>query len=171
MSLLHILYEDLGCAIESHEKYVDNVTEQRSLDPRKYLFNGQEKGDYCNYFLFRQGIINNFNGAEKEYLKLYESWCLFAYRRVCKKLLAILVEFSLRTCGKKNHPIRYCEFFDLDINDRIHAYLMKVSTNINCDPGISYEAVMNSQRYIICSGITGVVQAWVGHWITSLSLP
>jgi hypothetical protein len=31
---------------------------------------------------------------------------------------------------------------------------MKLSNNINSDPGFSYEAVINSQRYIIRSGIT-----------------
>ncbi len=31
------------------------------MDPRKYLFNGQEEGDDCNYFLLGQGIINDFN--------------------------------------------------------------------------------------------------------------
>jgi hypothetical protein len=85
---------------------------------KKNLFKGQDEGDDCNYFLFGQGIINDFNGAEKEYLKLYESWCLFAYREFYKNLLKILVEFSLRTYGEKtNIPIRFCKFFDLDINE------------------------------------------------------
>jgi hypothetical protein len=39
MSLLCILFEDLGCAIELHEEFADDISEQRSLDPRKYLFN------------------------------------------------------------------------------------------------------------------------------------
>jgi hypothetical protein len=76
VSLLCISFENLGCAIKLHKECANNVTEQRSLDTRKYLFNGQEERDDCNYFLFGQGIINDFNGAEKEYLKLYESWCL-----------------------------------------------------------------------------------------------
>ncbi len=58
VSLLHIPFEDLGCAIELHEKFADEVTELHSLDPRKYLLNGQEGGDDCNFFLFGQGIIN-----------------------------------------------------------------------------------------------------------------
>ncbi len=51
VSLLCILFEDLGCAIELHAKFVDEVTELHSLDPRKYLFNGQEEGDDFNKFL------------------------------------------------------------------------------------------------------------------------
>ncbi len=41
VSLLCTLFEDLGCAIELHEKLADEVTELHSLDPRKYLFNRQ----------------------------------------------------------------------------------------------------------------------------------
>ncbi len=40
VSLLHTLFEDLGCAIELHEKLAYEVTELHSLDPRNYLFNG-----------------------------------------------------------------------------------------------------------------------------------
>jgi hypothetical protein len=101
VSLLCILFEDLGCAIELHEKFVDEVTELHSLDPRKYLFNGQEEGDDCNGFLFGQGIINEARSDDKEYLQLYESWCLFAYREFYKNLLAILVDLSLKTYGER----------------------------------------------------------------------
>jgi hypothetical protein len=51
------------------------------FDPRKYLFNGQEEGDY----LFGQGIINEESSDDREYLQLYESWCLFAYRDLVGK--------------------------------------------------------------------------------------
>ncbi len=44
--LLCTLFEDLGCAIELHEKIANGVTALHSLDPRNYLFNGQEEGDY-----------------------------------------------------------------------------------------------------------------------------
>ncbi len=64
------LFEDLGCAIELHEKIANEDTELHSLDPRNYLFNGQEEGDY----LFGQGIINEASINDKEYLQLYESW-------------------------------------------------------------------------------------------------
>jgi hypothetical protein len=118
VSLLCILFEDLGCAIELHEKFADKVTEQHSLDPRKYLFNGQERGDDCNYFLFGQGIINEARSDDREYLQLYESWCLFAYKKFYKNLLAILDELSLRTYGEKtNIPNRFCKHFCLH-NDK-----------------------------------------------------
>jgi hypothetical protein len=74
--LLCTLFENLGCAIELHEKIANEVTALRSLDPKNYLFNGQEEGDY----LFGQGIINEASSDDREYLQLYESWCLFAYR-------------------------------------------------------------------------------------------
>jgi hypothetical protein len=79
--LLCTLFEDLGCAIELHEKIANEDTALHSLDPRNYLFNGQEKGDD----LFGQGIINEASSDDKEYLQLYESWCLFAYREFYKK--------------------------------------------------------------------------------------
>jgi hypothetical protein len=79
--LLHTLFEDLECAIELHEKIANEVTALHSLDPRNYLFNGQEEGDY----LFGQGIMNEASSDDKEYLQLYESWCLFAYREFYKK--------------------------------------------------------------------------------------
>jgi hypothetical protein len=80
------LFEDLGCAIELHEKIANEDTELLSLDPRNYFFNGQEEGDY----LFGQEIINEASINDKEYLQLYESWCLFAYREFYKNLLVIL---------------------------------------------------------------------------------
>ena len=97
MCLLHALFEDLGCAIELHEKITNEDTELHSLDPRNYLFNGQEEGDY----LLGQGIINEASSDDREYLQLYESWCLFAYREFYKNLLVILDEVSLRTYGEK----------------------------------------------------------------------
>jgi hypothetical protein len=55
--------------IELPKEFADKVTERCSLDRRKYLFNEQEGGDDCNYFLFGKGIINEANSADKEYLK------------------------------------------------------------------------------------------------------
>jgi hypothetical protein len=95
--LLCALFEDLRCAIELHEKKANEDTELHSLDPRNYLLNGQEEGDY----LFGQGIINEASIYDKEYLQLYESWCMFAYREFHKNLFIILDEVSLRTYGRK----------------------------------------------------------------------
>ncbi len=68
MCLLHTLFEDLGCAIELHKKIAKKVTVLHSLNPRHYLFNGQELGDY----LFGQGIISEASIDDTEYLQLYE---------------------------------------------------------------------------------------------------
>ncbi len=95
--LLHALFEDLGCVTELHEKIANEDTELHSLDPRNYLFNGQEGG----YYLFGQGIINEASINDKKYLQLYESWCLFVYREFYKNLLVILDEVSLHTYGGK----------------------------------------------------------------------
>jgi hypothetical protein len=91
MYLLRTLFEDLGCVIELHEKIANKDTEMHSLDPRNYLFNGQEESGY----LFGQGIINEASVNDKDYLVLSESWCLFIYREFYKNLLAILDEVSL----------------------------------------------------------------------------
>ncbi len=164
MSVLCILFEDLGCAIKLHAKFADEVTELHSLDPRNYLFNEQEEGDDCYSFLFGRGIINEASSDDKKYLQLYESWCLLAYREFYKNLLAILDELSLRTFGEKTSiPNRFCKPFGLHNNERIEAYLMKLSNNTNSDPGFSYETVMNSQSCTIHSGITQPRQFSLGN--------
>ncbi len=125
------------------------------MDPRNYLFNGQEEGDDCYNFLFGRGIINETSSDDKEYLQLYELWCLFAYREFYKNLLSILDELNLRTFGEKTSiPNRFCKYFGLHNDERIQAFLMKLSNNTNSDPGFSYETVMNGQSYTIHSGIT-----------------
>jgi hypothetical protein len=150
--LLHALFEDLGCAIELHEKIANDDTELHSLDPRNYLFNGQEEGDY----LFGQGIINEASINDKEYLQLYELWCLFAYREFYKNLLVIVDEVSLRTFGEKKTsiPNRFCKLFNLHDDEKIQAYLMKLSNNTYSNLGLSYQTVLNNQSYTIHSGIT-----------------
>jgi hypothetical protein len=47
--------------------------------------------------------MNEASSDDKEYLQLYESWCLFAYRKFYKNLLAILDAVSLRTFGEKTN--------------------------------------------------------------------
>ncbi len=93
-----------------HEELANEITEQHSLDPRNYLFNGQEEGDDCIDYLFGQGIINEASSDDKKYLQLYELWCLFAYREFYKNLLAILDELSLCTFGEKTSiPNRFLQ--------------------------------------------------------------
>ncbi len=166
--MLCTLFEDLGCAIELHEKIVNDDTELHSLDPRNYLFNGQEEGDY----LFGQGIINEASVNDKEYLQLYESWCLFTYREFYKNLLVILNEVSLCTYGgkKTSIPNRFCKLFELHDDDKIHAFLMKLSNNSHSDSGLPYQTVMNNQSYTICLGITRPHQFSLGNIPTMSSI-
>jgi hypothetical protein len=64
---------------------------------------------------------------------------------------------------KKNIPNRFCKQFGLQNDEKIHMYLMKLSNNNNSDPGFSYGTVMNTQRYIIRSGITQPRQFSLGN--------
>jgi hypothetical protein len=158
--LLFTLFEDLGCAIELHEKLGNEVTELYSFDPRNLLFIGQEEGDY----LFGQEIINKVSSYDKECLQLYESWCLFAYREFYRNTLAILDEVSVRTFGQKtNIPNRFCKLFDFDDDERINACLMKLSNNTNSGSELYYQAVMNSQSYTIRAGTTRPCQLSLGN--------
>jgi hypothetical protein len=158
--LLHALFEDLGCDIELHEKIANEDTVLHSLDPRNHLFNGQEEGDY----LFGRGIINEASIDDKEYLQLYESWCLSTYKEFYKNLLIILDEVSLCTFGEKTSiQNRFCKLFDLHDDENIHAYLMKLSNNTCSDFGLSYLTVMNNQSYIIHSEITQLHQFSLGN--------
>ncbi len=101
MCLLHTLFEDLGYAIELHEKIANEATKLHCLDPNNYLFNGQEEGDDHIDCLLGQGIIHEASSDDKEYLQLYESWCLFAYSEFYKNLFAILDEICLPTFEEK----------------------------------------------------------------------
>ncbi len=113
--LLCALFEELRCAIELHENIANEGTELHSLDPRNYLFNGQEEGDY----LLGQDIINKASIDDKEYLQLCELWCLFAYREFYENLLVILDEVSLRTYGGKKH------IFQTDFANSLNCRMMK----------------------------------------------
>jgi hypothetical protein len=142
MYLLCTLLEDLGSVTELHEKIANKDTELHSLDPRNYLFNGQEEGDY----LFGQGFIDEVSINDKDYLVLYKSWCLFFYREFYKNLLAILDEVSLQTFGEKQTGIliRFCKVFDLHDDEKVQAYLMKLSNKTHSNFGLSYQTVMNN---------------------------
>jgi hypothetical protein len=98
---------------------------------------------------------------------------LFAYREFYnyKNLLAILDELSLRTYGEQTStPNKFCKHFGLHNDERIQEYLMKLSNNTNSDPGFTYETVMNSERYTICSGITRPHQFSLGNIPTMSSI-
>ncbi len=167
MCLLCALFEDLGCAIELHEKIANRVTVLHSSNTRNYLFNRQEEGDY----LFGQGFINEASINDKEYLQLYESWCLFAYREFYKNLLVILDEVSLRTFGEKQiSRTDFCKLFNLHDDEKIHAYLMKLSNKTHSDFELSYETVMNNHSYTIHSGTTQPCQFSLGNIQTMSSI-
>ncbi len=73
-------------------------------------------------------------------------------------------EGSLRTYGgKKSILNRFCKLFDLYDDEKIHAFLMKLSNNTQPDFGLSYQTVMNNQSYIIHSGITQPCQFSLGN--------
>ncbi len=90
MYLLCSLFESLGIVARLHEEIVNEDSEIYSLDPKNYLFNGQDEGDY----VFGQGIINEASINDEAYLVLYKSWCLFMYREFYKNLLTILDQVS-----------------------------------------------------------------------------
>ncbi len=48
-------------------------------------------------------------------------------------------------------------------DEKIHAYLIKLSNNTHSDSGLSYETVMNNQSYTIHSGITQPRQFSLGN--------
>ncbi len=48
-------------------------------------------------------------------------------------------------------------------DEKIHAFLMKLSNNTHSDFGLSYKTVMNNQSYAICSGITRPCQFSLGN--------
>jgi hypothetical protein len=76
-----------------------------------------------------------------------------------------LDEVSLQTFGEKQTgiPNRFCKVFDLHDDEKIQAYLMKLSNKTHSDFGLSYQTVMNNQSYTICSGITRPCQFVLGN--------
>jgi hypothetical protein len=90
---------------------------------------------------------------------------LFAYREFYTNLLVILDEVSLRTYGgkKTSIPNKFCKLFDLYDDEKIHAFLMKLSNKTHSDFGLSYQTVMNNQSYTICSGIAQPHQFSLGN--------
>ncbi len=91
MYLLCSLFESLGIVARLHEEIVNEDSKTYSLDPRNYIFDGQDEVDY----VFGQGIINEASINDKTYLVVYESWCLFMYREFYKNLLTILDQVSI----------------------------------------------------------------------------
>ncbi len=49
-------------------------------------------------------------------------------------------------------PNRFCKLFDLHDDEKIHAFLMKLSNNTHSDFGLSYLTVMNNQSILSVQG-------------------
>ncbi len=64
---------------------------------------------------------------------------------------------------KQVPPTDFCKLFDLHDDEKIHAYLMKLSNNTYSDFGLSSKTVMNNQSYTIRSGITQPCQFSLGN--------
>ena len=64
---------------------------------------------------------------------------------------------------KTSIPNRFCKLFELHDDEKIHAFLMKLSNNTHSDFGLSYQTVMNNQSYTIHSGITRPRQFSLGN--------
>ena len=106
MSLVRVLFEDFGVAINIHEQAKD-IDVTHPISPLILLNDG---------FNFDMGIIakKEYNVFEKECLKSFESLCVFGYREYYKNLLCILVEFYYRISGKKTPvPRTMMEIFGL----------------------------------------------------------
>ncbi len=58
----------------------------------------------------------------------------------------------------------FCKLFDLHDDEKIYAFLMKLSNNTHSDFGLSYQTVMNNQSYTIHSGITRPHQFSLGTY-------
>jgi hypothetical protein len=106
MSLVRVLFEDFGVAISIHGKAKD-IHNTHPISPLILLNDG---------FKFERGIVadKEYNQLEKEYLKSFESLCVFGYREYYKYLLCILVEFYNRKSSKATPvPRPMMEIFDL----------------------------------------------------------
>ncbi len=94
LSLITVVFEDFGTAIELHGKAKDiNTIHQTS--PVMLLNSG---------FKFEQGLVrkDDYSGQQKECLKSLEALCLFGYCEYYNNLLCILVEMNETFRGKKH---------------------------------------------------------------------
>jgi hypothetical protein len=65
---------------------------------------------------------------------------------------------------------RFCKLFNLHDDEKIQAYLMKLSNNTHSNLGLSYQTFMNNQSYTIRSGITQPCQFSFGNIQTMSSI-
>ena len=149
ISLIKVLSKDLGHAIELNEKSMANITDSQPLDAKIYLFNNANKSCDLDGSLFGQHILNDFDGLDKEVLKLLKSWCMFSYREFYRNLLVLLEELGDWIYGSEtNIPNQLLGIFDLD-DERISTHLRKWTTNDISGRGFSYSAMINKMRHTV----------------------
>ncbi len=113
ISLLQVLFEDLGLATSLYNESSDGISHVQILKPEIHLFN-KANDDEDPGFLFGEGIITDFSGVKMESFKLLESWCLFVYREFNMNVLVLLEEFNEMIYGSKTKSDvlnRFCDFF------------------------------------------------------------
>jgi len=91
MALISAIFEDVGVAVELHERA--KKIEVTYPIAHSILFN--ETFDFEKDFLHRE-----FNALQKECLKSCESLCVFGYREFYNNLLCILVEIHYQIYRK-----------------------------------------------------------------------
>jgi hypothetical protein len=113
ISLLQVLFEDLGLATSLYKESADGISHVQILKPEIHLFN-KANDDEDPGFLFGKGIITDFSGVKMESLKLLESCYLFVYREFNMNVLVLLEEINKMIYGSKTKSDvlnRFCIFF------------------------------------------------------------
>ncbi len=126
ISLLQVLFEDLGLVTSLYNESADIISHVEILKPEIHLFN-KANDDEDPGFLFGKVIITDFSGVKMKSLKLLESWCLFAYRKFNMNVLVLLEEFNEMIYGSKTKSDvlnRFCEIFQMN-DDRIDNHLIQ----------------------------------------------
>ncbi len=148
------------CTCES----VDGISHVQILKPEIHLFN-KTNDDKDPRFLFGKDTITDFSGVKMEFLKLLESWCLFAYREFNMNVLVLLEEFNKMIYGSKTKSDvsnRFCDFFQMN-DDRIHNHLIRWHKNNDSDQGFSYEVVFDMMKHVVQAGNSCPLQLKLSH--------
>ncbi len=86
LSLITVLFEDLFEAITLHREF---SREKVRLEPSTSLLN---KTDTCDRYVFNIDVFtDDGNALQKEFLVLFEGFCILGYREAYKNLLCILM--------------------------------------------------------------------------------
>ena len=150
LSLVKVLFEDFGVAVDIHGKAKD--TDNTHPSPPMILLN--------DGFLFEKGIIQDeeYNPLEKECLKSLESLCVFDYCEYYKNLLCILVGFQRHIQGKATPvPKSMMGIFDLFYPALIN-HMMQQGKFVKQEFPHSYKLAMNRSKLIVSHTNTCPVQ-------------